>query len=212
MTIVSAEPAATRLGPDRSKTRVKGFYGLLLDILPGLVLTAGVAIIAFAARVIPGIATLSPMILAIIIGMAFHNFVGTPGWAKAGVTFSLRRVLRLAIMMLGMQLTISQVVEVGGRGLLLIAATLVATFVATLWVGHLLGVERKLTQLIAAGTSICGASAVIATNTVTNAHDEDVAYAVACVTVFGSIAMFTYPMLPGLLHLRAQAGGSTAPG
>jgi uncharacterized integral membrane protein (TIGR00698 family) len=68
-------------------------------------------------------------------------------------------------------------------------------------------VERKLAQLIAAGTSICGASAVIATNTVTQAHDEDVAYAVACVTVFGSIAMFVYPLLPALLHLNPHGYG-----
>jgi uncharacterized integral membrane protein (TIGR00698 family) len=64
-----------------------------------------------------------------------------------------------------------------------------------------------LAQLIAAGTSICGASAVIATNTVTDAPDEDVAYAVACVTVFGSVAMFGYPLLPGLLHLDPHAFG-----
>ncbi|RAI25738.1 YeiH family protein, partial [Rhodoplanes serenus] len=70
-----------------------------------------------------------------------------------------------------------------------------------------LGVERKLAELIAAGTSICGASAVIATNTVTNAHDEDVAYAVACVTIFGSIAMFAYPFLAPLLGLGPHAFG-----
>jgi uncharacterized membrane protein YadS len=55
---------------------------------------------------------------------------------------------------------------------------------------ELLGVEPNLAQLIAAGTSICGASAVIATNT----HDEDVAYAIACITVFGSVAMFAHPI------------------
>ncbi len=67
--------------------------------------------------------------------------------------------------------------------------------------------ERGLAELIAAGTSICGASAVIATNTVTRAADEDVAYAVACVTVFGSLSMFLYPALPGLLHLDAHHFG-----
>src|SRR5260370_28141732 len=85
--------------------------------------------------------------------------------------------------------------------------TLLATFAFTIWMGKLLGVEAKLAQLMAAGTSICGASAVIATNTVTNADDEDVAYAVACVTVFGSIAMFVYPLLPSLLHLDPYAFG-----
>ncbi len=176
-------------------------------IWPGVLLASAVAGAAYALRQLPGMATFSPMILAIVIGIAFHNLVGTPAWAKQGVTFSLRRLLRIAIILLGLQLTIAQVIEVGGRGIGIIALTLVTTFTFTVWMGRLLGVDRKLAQLIAAGTSICGASAVIATNTVTNAHDEDVAYAVACVTVFGSVAMFAYPLLPGLLHLDPHAFG-----
>ena len=178
-----------------------------LAILPGLLLASAVAASAYGLRRMPAMATFSPMILAILLGMAFHNLVGTPAIAKPGVTFSQRRLLRIAIILLGLQLTITQVIEVGGRGLGIIAATLVATFAFTVWMGKLLGVDRKLAQLIAAGTSICGASAVIATNTVTDAPDEDVAYAVACVTVFGSVAMFGYPLLPGLLHLDPHAFG-----
>ena len=152
-----------------------------LAILPGLLLTSVVAATAYGLRQLPGMATFSPMILAILIGIAVHNLVGTPAIARPGVTFSLRRLLRIAIILLGLQLTIAQVIEVGGRGIGIIAATLLATFAFTVWMGQLLGVDRKLAQLIAAGTSICGASAVIATNTVTDAPDEDVAYAVACV-------------------------------
>lgn len=174
---------------------------------PGVLLAAGVAGAAFALRQLPGVAALSPMILAIVIGMAINNTVGVHALAKAGVTFTMRRVLRVAIVLLGWQLTVSQVLAVGGAGLGVIVATLLATFVFTLAMGRLLGVERKLTELIASGTSICGASAVIATNTVTRAADEDVAYAVACVTVFGSIAMVAYPLLPGLLHLDAHGYG-----
>jgi uncharacterized integral membrane protein (TIGR00698 family) len=180
---------------------------LNLSIVPGLLLTATIAATGFALRFLPGVGTFSPMILAIVIGIGFHNLVGTPAGAKAGVTFSLRRILRLAIILLGLQLTAQQVAEVGPKGLGVIVLTLVATFVFTKWLGKMLGVERKLAELIAAGTSICGASAVIATNTVTNAPDEDVAYAVACVTIFGSIAMFGYPLLPGLLHLSPHAFG-----
>src|SRR4029077_18262126 len=177
------------------------------EILPGLLLNSIVAGAAFAVRMLPGMATFSPMILSIVIGIAFHNIVGTAAWAKQGVTFSLRRVLRIAIILLGLQLTASQVIEIGGRGLGIIAATVFATFAFAVWMGKLLGVEPKLAQLIAAGTSICGASAVMATNTVTDAHDEDVAYAVACVTIFGSVAMFAYPLLPTLLHLDPHAFG-----
>lgn len=177
------------------------------DILPGAVLTTGIAATAFLAHRMPGLAALSPLILSIVLGAALHNVVGTPTWAKAGVTFSLRRVLRLGVILLGLQLTAEQVMEVGAGGLLVIAATLVGTFVFTTWLGRMMGVERKLTQLIAAGTSICGASAVIATNTVTDGSDEDVAYAIACVTIFGSLAMLSYPLLPGLLNLDAHGFG-----
>lgn len=175
--------------------------------VPGLLLTAGVAGAAFALRHIPGVGILSPMILATLIGMTLHNVFGTPAWAKPGVTFSLKRVLRLGIILLGLQLMASQVAQVGFAGVGVIAATLVATFVFTKWLGHVMGVDAKLAELIAAGTSICGASAVIATNTVTRGRDEDVAYAVACVTVFGSFSMLLFPLLPGLLHLSPGAFG-----
>lgn len=178
-----------------------------LTVAPGLLLTGAIAAAAFALRLLPGVAILSPMIISIVIGMTFHNLVGTPACAKAGVAFSMRRVLRFAIVLLGLQLTAAQVAEVGATGVTVIAITLVSTFVFTKWLGRLIGVDSQLAELIGAGTSICGASAVIATNTVTRAPDEDVAYAVACVTVFGSIAMFVYPLLPGLLQLSPHAYG-----
>jgi uncharacterized integral membrane protein (TIGR00698 family) len=181
--------------------------GEAVALLPGLAIAGGLAAAAFALRDLPGVATFSPLILAILLGMAFHNVVGTPAQAKAGIKFSLRRILRFAIILLGLQLTAAQVAEVGATGIAIIIATLVSTFLFTKWFGRVLGVDAKLAELIAAGTSICGASAVIATNTVTNARDEDVAYAVACVTVFGSIAMFAYPLLPALLHLTPKAYG-----
>jgi uncharacterized integral membrane protein (TIGR00698 family) len=197
--------AASASSDPHRKAAVHGAYAQ--GIWPGLFLTATIAALAFALRELPGVGTFSPMILAIIIGIAFHNIVGTPRRAKEGVMFSLRRILRFAIILLGFQLTAQQIVEVGPVGFAIIVSTLLATFAFTTWLGHVMGVERKLTQLIAAGTSICGASAVIATNTVTKGHDEDVAYAVACVTIFGSIAMFTYPLFPVIFHLNPHAFG-----
>lgn len=191
-----------------SVSRVAGqARGVLFTAVPGLLLTAGVAGLAFMLRLIPGASVLSPMILATLIGMTLHNVFGTPAWAKPGITFSLKRVLRLGIILLGLQLMASQVTQVGLAGVGVIVATLVATFVFTKWLGRLMGVDAKLAELIGAGTSICGASAVIATNTVTRGSDEDVAYAVACVTVFGSLSMLLYPLLPELLHLSPAGFG-----
>lgn len=189
-----------------------GPLGRLAALLPGLFLAGLIATQAFALRSLPGFSLFSPLILAIVLGMAFHNIVGTPIRAKAGVAFSLRRVLRLGVMLLGLQLTLGQLVAVGGGGLLVLVATVTATFAFTLWLGRVMGLDRRLTELVAAGTSICGASAVIATNAVTGGSDEDVAYAVACVTVFGSLSMLLYPMLPAVLALDAHAFGLWAGG
>jgi uncharacterized integral membrane protein (TIGR00698 family) len=188
-------------------TAISALKSWLADLLPGLLLTSGIAALAFLLRRIFGITMLSPMILSIVIGIVFHNIVQTPLAAKAGIRFGIRRILRFAIVLLGFQVTAQEVISVGAIGIAIIVTTLTATFCFTSWFGPFIGVDRKLAQLIAAGTSICGASAVIATNTVTDAPDEDVVYAVACVTVFGSAGMLLYPLLPGLLHLDQHAYG-----
>ncbi len=190
-----------------SQHRLAQFSRHVTAVTPGLLLTAAIAAASTALHALPGAANLSPMLLAIVIGILGHNLIGTPAWAMPGVKLSLRRLLRFAIILLGLQLTTDQLIEVGGEGLAIIAATLLATFGFTTWLGRWLGVERKLAELIAAGTSICGASAIIATNTVTRADDEDVAYGVACVTVFGSAAMITLPLLAGPLGLDARTFG-----
>jgi uncharacterized integral membrane protein (TIGR00698 family) len=176
-------------------------------LLPGLFLTFTIAAAAFEIRNLSGIAGLSPLIIAIVLGMVFHNTVGTPAAFKLGVTFSMRRILRFAIVLLGLQLSLAQVVSVGIVGITIVALTLVGTFLFTVWLGNRFGIDHKLAQLIAAGTSICGASAVIATNTVTRASEEDVAYAVAAVTVFGSASILLYPILAGVLQLSPRAFG-----
>lgn len=188
-------------------THLRAHAPISHPVLPGLLLTTLIAAAAFALRLLPGVGVLSPLILSILIGMVFHNLIGTPSRARAGVAFSLKRVLRAGIVLLGLQLTVEQVMAVGGLGVLVIIATLLSTFTFTVWLGRMLGVDAKLTELIAAGTSICGASAVIATNTVTRGRDEDVAYAVACVTVFGSASMMLYPLLAGLLNMGPHAFG-----
>lgn len=174
---------------------------------PGVALCAALAAAASLLHRVPGLGVFSAMILAIVLGMLLHNLFGTPHWAKAGATFSVRWILRGAIVLLGLQLTVQQLAQTGFTGLAIIAATLGATFVFTKWLGRRLGVEAKLAELIAAGTAVCGASAVIAVDSVTRAPDEDVAYAIACVTVFGGIAMFLYPALYPFLQLTPKAYG-----
>ncbi|MEI9403369.1 YeiH family protein [Mesorhizobium argentiipisi] len=176
-------------------------------VVPGLVLVAMVTSVAYSARGLSGLTLFSPMILAVVAGMIYSNVLGVPADAKAGIAFSQKRLLRFAIGLLGFQLTLGQVAGIGFVGVGIVAATLGATFLFTVTLGRLIGVDAKLAQLIAAGTSICGASAIVATNIVTDARDEDVTYAVAAITLFGTIAMLGFPLLAPVLGLDHHAFG-----
>jgi len=176
-------------------------------VIPGIVLVAMITAVAFSAHNVSGFALFSPMILAVVAGMIYSNVLGMPTHAKAGIAFSQKRLLRFAIVLLGFQLTLGQVVSIGVSGVGIVALTLGTTFIFTITLGRLIGVDRKLAQLIAAGTSICGASAIVATNIVTDARDEDVTYAVASITLFGTIAMLGFPLLAPVLGLDQHAFG-----
>lgn len=179
----------------------------LADLWPGLVLTAVIAAAAFALRAIVGWTALSPLILSIIFGMVIGNAVVLPAATAPGLGFSLKRLLRFGIVLLGFQVTAGQIFSLGATTLVAVVATLVLTFVAIRIVGRALRIDAALVDLIAAGTSICGASAVIATNTVVKARQEHVAYAIACVTVFGTLSMFLYPLVGTALHMAPQSYG-----
>ena len=179
----------------------------LRTLLPGLALTLVLATAAWWLHKVPQISAISTLMLAILLGMVVRNTVGVQtGW-QPGIRFSMRRLLRLAIMLLGFQLSLHQIWQVGGVGFLIVVATLVSTFLFTLWLGKRLGVNRQLTELIASGTSICGASAVVATNTVVEGSDEDVAYAIAVITAFGTASVLLYPLAAAFLGMPASAYG-----
>jgi uncharacterized integral membrane protein (TIGR00698 family) len=179
----------------------------LSALLPGIALAAAIAATSIGIRAATGISALSPLILSIIIGMLVRNTLSLPAAIEPGIGFSLKRILRLGIILLGLQVTVAQILSLGGTALAIVALTLATTFVAIRLAGRALGVDRQLTDLIAAGTSVCGASAVIAANTVIRGRQEHVAYAVACVTLFGSISMLAYPLLAAPLGLDERAYG-----
>ncbi|MCY1315291.1 hypothetical protein D9M69_05280 [compost metagenome] len=179
----------------------------IADLFPGLLLAAAITTVAILVRNATGWAALSPLILSIILGVIARRLMPNYPVLNAGIAFSVRRLLRLGIVLLGLQVTLGQVLSLGAGGLTMVAITLVASFFFILLMGRLLRVEAALTNLIAAGTSICGASAVIAANAVVRGRQEHVAYAIACVTLFGCISMFLYPLLLGPLGLDMRAYG-----
>lgn len=175
---------------------------LLADLAPGLILVAIITASAYGLRQIPMASQLSPMITAILVGMVFGNVVGINSSSSSGIALSGKRLLRIAVALLGLQISFAQLSQIGLIGIVLAALVLSMTFVATLYLGRMLGVDRKLTQLIAAGTSVCGASAIAAASATIRGDDEDVAYAVACITLFGTIAMFGFPLIGSIADLQ----------
>ncbi|ATE56951.1 putative sulfate exporter family transporter [Actinosynnema pretiosum] len=106
-----------------------------------------------------------------------------------------KKLLRLGVVLLGLQLSLPVVLELGPGVLVAVVATVAVTFLGTRWIGGLLGLPRGLSTLVATGFSICGASAVAAVEGVVERRDEDVATSVALVTLFGTLAMLALPLL-----------------
>ena len=122
----------------------------LTPLLPGLALGALVAAAAFGIRMtgLPGLASLSPLMLAILLGMAVRNTVGRPEATRAGLAASLRRPLRTGIVLLGLQVTLGEILGIGIAGLALLAFALAATFVFSTHDEHLMAHAKRIVRLV----------------------------------------------------------------
>jgi len=145
--------------------------------------------------------TISPLVAALVLGVLIGNIISIPKVFVSGQKFAAKKVLRFGIVLLGTQLALKQVVDLGDRELIVVVGVVALTFLGTLWLGPRLGVSKSLSLLIATGFSICGASAVAAMDGVVEADEEEVTYAIALVTLCGSLAIVLLPLLRNILGL-----------
>lgn len=138
---------------------------------------------------------ISPIMMAILLGILVRNTITLPASFDAGIRFCLVRVLRLGIVLLGIRLSLAQVGEIGLQSLPVIIGVVIAALLIVTFVSKRVGLSGRLGTLIAVGTSICGATAIVATAPTIGAKDDEVAYAVACITLFGVVAMIAYPFV-----------------
>jgi uncharacterized integral membrane protein (TIGR00698 family) len=188
-----------------SHERRSGRYPLV-NRLPGVFLVCVLATLALELGKIPWLQAngISALTLAIVFGMTAGNtFYSRVGAASAaGVTFSKQTLLRLGIVLYGLRLTFQDIASVGVAGVAIDAVVLSSTFALSWWAGtRLFGLDRKTAMLIGAGSSICGAAAVMAAEPVVHGRAEQVTVAVSTVVVFGTVAIFLYP---GLYHLMER--------
>lgn len=178
----------------------------LWHFVPGLALTVALTGAALWAGSFPAIAGagFSALTLAILFGMVVGNTVYPKIWqpCDGGVIFAKQHLLRLGIILYGFRLTFAQIADVGVSGILIDVLTLSSTFFIACFLGQkVFGLDKHTSWLIGAGSSICGAAAVLATEPVVKAEASKVTVAVATVVIFGTIAIFLYPaMYPLLAH------------
>ena len=174
---------------------------------PGVAVVVAVAAAALVLHRLPGLSAISPLMLAILVGIAIRSTVRlTPG-VQRGIGASLGTPLRLGIVLFGLQLTLTDLAQMGAPMLLIVSVTVTASYAVTVTVGRCLGVDAGLARLIAIGTSVCGASAVVAANAVLRERDATVAYALGVVTLMGTAAMLALPALGVWLSLSPRDYG-----
>lgn len=196
----SSRPAAPLVG--------QAAQNPLASLAPGLLLAAAVAAAALWLGTVPWFRSngLSTLTLAIAIGMLVGNTIYPKLAPRAGqgIAFSKTTLLRAGIVLYGMRLTFGEVASIGLSGVLVDVVMLSSTYLAAYWVGtRVLGLDRETSLLIGAGSSICGAAAVMAAEPVVKGRAEQATIAVATVVAFGTLAMFLWPVV---YHLGVDHG------
>jgi uncharacterized integral membrane protein (TIGR00698 family) len=155
--------------------------------------------------------TLFPIIggavFGILIGILINNFIGKPKSAKKGVTFTSKKILQWAIIVLGGGLSLTQVWKTGLSSFSVMLFTLCAAFITAYSFGKLMGISSNLKTLIGVGTAICGGSAIAAISPIIEADDMDIAYSISTIFLFNVIAVLIFPPLGHLFGLSDKAFG-----
>jgi len=178
----------------------------ILKILPGF--TAAL-IIAAVARYIEGLLPvhiIGASVIALFIGMIINSFF-RPAWLKAGLKFTSKKVLKFAIILLGASLSVNVILSVGKLSLMVMIFTLLTCFGGGYFIGKALGLNWKISNLISAGTGICGGSAIAAIAPVIDAEDTDIAYAMSATFLFDMAMIVLFPIMGRMLNLSDMAFG-----
>ena len=155
--------------------------------------------------------SISPMIIGIVFGMLYANSLrnNLPETWVPGITFCAKRILRIGIILYGFRLTLQDITAVGVAAILVDILVVCVTVLGGILLGRLLKLDRSIALLTSVGAGICGAAAVLGTESAINTKPYKTAVAVSTVVIFGTLAMFLYPVLyrNGVFQLSAESMG-----
>lgn len=176
-------------------------------IIPGFIISL---IIALAARWLESllpIHLIGASVIALFIGMIINHFYQPNETIQTGLKFTSKKILKFAIILLGASLSIGTILQVGKFSLAVMCFTLLTCFGGGYFVGKALGLNWKLSNLISAGTGICGGSAIAAIAPVIDAEDNDIAYAMSATFLFDMAMIVLFPIMGRALGLSDMAYG-----
>lgn len=179
---------------------------ILRKYAPGIVVSVLIAAVSRWLESLLPIHIIGASVIALFIGMILNSF-WHPVWLKEGLTFTSKRVLKFAIILLGLSLSIGTVIEVGKLSLIVMVFTLLTCFGGGYFIGKALKLNWKTSNLISAGTGICGGSAIAALAPVIDADDMDIAYGMSATFIFDMVMILMFPIMGGWLNLSDMAYG-----
>ena len=186
-----------------------------LRILPGLLLLVAVgyagklverSIAAYGRAHHLTLPNIEYVLWAIAIGLVIANTTGVPAAFKPGLA-TYEFWLKTGIVLLGSRFLLGDVLKLGGISLVLVAMEIAFSLLFMTALGRAFKLKPKLTTLLAVGSSICGVSAIIATQGAIDADDEDASFAIAAILTLGAISLFIFPLVGHWLHLSDLSYG-----
>jgi len=176
-------------------TIIPGIILCLMIMMLGIVLADQLGVLLVILNVLPegSASPVSGIFVAIIIGVIIRNTSGLHHYFNQGVAFSVKFALHAGIVLLGLRLSLTEALTLGAWVLPLIIVCIASGLLVTLYFTRKLDQSQRLGTLIAGGTGICGVTAIMAISPVIKAKDNEIAYAVANITIFGLVSMLLYP-------------------
>lgn len=179
----------------------------VLKIIPGVLLSVVVALVAYTIEYMLPIHIIGSAVIAMFIGMLINHFVKDTKILESGLKFTSKKILKFAIILLGLSLNISTILNVGKMSLTVMIFTLATCFGGGYFIGKALGLNWKLSNLISAGTGICGGSAIAAIAPTIDAEDDDIAYAMSATFLFDIAMIVLFPIMGAAMGMSDQAFG-----
>ena len=179
----------------------------VLKCLPGIVLSLGIAVLACFIEGLFPIHLIGSAVIAMFIGMILNYFLRNTKIFNSGIKFTSKKILKMAIILLGLSLNITTILNVGKMSLVVMVFTLLTCFGGGYFIGRALGLNWKLSNLISAGTGICGGSAIAAIAPTIEADDNDVAYAMSATFLFDMAMILLFPIMGKAIGMSDQAFG-----